>query len=135
MAPRWIHEFFDVLTFGRSYWRIHKKIDKWFEVYGVEHRKLEHEYYQMFKNHDLNEFLKSVPQLLHALKNIEEGVKLAHCVVDKVWDELSLEQKKGSIYIFQRLILEGQVRCEPLYWEDFQKLRDYIERKKMEELL
>jgi len=135
MAPRWIHEFFDLLTFGRSYWQIHKKIDNWSKIYGVEHRKLEHEYYQMFKTCSLNEFLQSVPQLLYGLRNIEEGVKLTHCIVDKVWDELSLEQKKGSVYIFQRLILEGQVRCEPIYLEDSQKLGNYVKKKKIEELL
>lgn len=135
MAPRWIHEFFDVLTFGRSYWRMHKRIDKAHETLRWEHRKVEHEYYQMFKHHNLNEFLRNIPQLSSSSKNIYAGVKLAHCLVDRMWDELSSEERKGWIWVFRHMILEGQVKCMSHYWEDCQKLRDYVRNKTIEELL
>jgi hypothetical protein len=135
MAPRWIHEFFDILTFGRSYWQIHKRIDQYPKTLGVKHRELEHPFYNMLKNHDSNDFLKSVPQLLSGLKSVEESVKLVHCIVDKVWDELSLEQRKRSVYVFQRLVLEGKANCKTPYLEDYQRLIGYLKKKTVEELL
>ena len=136
MAPRWIHEFFDILTFGRSYWRMHKKIDKAHENLGWEHRKVEHEYYEIFKHRSVSEFLANIPQLTNSAKNVYEGVKLAHCLVDRMWDELNQEERRGWAYVFRRMILEeDRVKCIPRYWEDCQKLRNHIKNKTVEELL
>lgn len=135
MAPRWIHEFFDMLTFGRSYWWVHREEDEASKYLGVEHRKVKHEFYQMFKHYESNVFLRRIPELLPALKNKKGGIKLIHSLIDKVWDELSLEQRRGSVYVFKRLILEGQVKCGPSYMKDCQKLRNYVANKTIEELL
>ena len=135
MAPRWIHEFFDILTFGRSYWRVHREEDEASKYLGVEHRKVKHEFYQMFKHCDSNVFLRRIPELLPALKDREGGIKLIHSLIDKVWDELSLEQRRESASVFKRLILEGQVKCESSYMKDCQKLREYVANKTIEELL
>ena len=135
MAPRWIHELFDILTFGRSYWWVHKKEDEASKYLGVEHRKVEHEFYQTFRNSNSNVFLSRIPELLFTLRNEEEGVKLIHSLIDKVWDELSLEQRKGSVAVFRRLILEGKIECEPCHEENCQKLTNYVRDKTIRDLL
>lgn len=135
MAPRWIHEFFDILTFGRSYWMMHKKIDKAYETLKWEHRKVEHEYYLMFKQRSVTEFLVNIPQLASSAKNVYEGVKLAHCLVDRMWDELSPEEREGWACVFHRMILEEQVKCMPRHWKDCQELMNYIRNKTIGELL
>lgn len=135
MAPRWIHEFFDILTFGRSYWRVHREEDEASKYLGVEHRKVKHEFYQMFKHCNSNVFVRRIPELLPGLKDKKGGIRLIHSLIDKVWDELSLGQRMGSASVFKRLILEGQVKCGPGYMRDWLKLRDYVRNKSIEELL
>ena len=135
MAPRWIHESFDILAFGRSYWWVHKEEDKASKYLGVEHRKVKHEFYQMFKHHNSNVFLSGIPELLPTLKDKKGGIRLIHSLVDKVWDELSLDQRMGSASVFKRLILEGHVKCGPGYMRDCLRLRDYVRNKTIEELL
>jgi len=44
MLPSWrIHSFIDKMLFGKSYWKIHRKMDEPFKYFGRGHRVLFHD--------------------------------------------------------------------------------------------
>jgi len=66
---RWMHESLDIIAFGRSYWRLHKKIDEDPKGLGYRHRIYYHDWYWEFKKKwdfenpfPLRELDKAIPQ-------------------------------------------------------------------------
>ncbi len=157
MPPRWIHDAMDIIWCARSYWEIHKEKDAPSQILGYKHRKVKHEYYQKFK--DVEEFIENLSNL--DIKTEEEGVKVTHDLLDKMWDSSSKEEREWLAGFFLFIILNPDVLWE---WagvnpkkgiskfydpkekkikiehntqlkKDYLQLRAYVENKTVEELL
>jgi len=96
---RWMHDSFDIICFGRSYWRLHQKIDEKAKELGIYHRIYGHAWYWKFKerwdfpnpfpikelNKKITEILESVPE---ELKNIFQRLATT---------EVKLPSQKGLV--------------------------------------
>ena len=119
---RWLHETLDIIIWGRSYWWLHKEIDKPARELGVYHRIYNHDWYQEFKKSwdwknpfpkkELSkEILVAIPNGLKETFNKlvnketrlsgEKGIVkeafqayITHCFFDRMWDESSFEDRE-----------------------------------------
>lgn len=76
---RWMHDSFDIICFGRSYWGLHKKIDEKARELGIHHRIYDHDWYWEFKKKwdfenpfPIRELDKTIPEIL---QSIPQGLK------------------------------------------------------------
>jgi hypothetical protein len=114
MPQGWIHNFFDLVVFGRSYPEIHHRKDAAWKKFGKHHRAINHEWYNLFG--DAWDFENMYPPRLKAFfeamqkKHGEEAeerqVWVAHDVLDKVWGGLDLEERKKWATVFKRILLD-----------------------------
>jgi len=77
---RWMHDSFDIICFGRSYWWLHREIDKKAKELGIHHRIYNHDWYWEFKKRwdfedpfplgeldkELSQIIESVPKTLRS---------------------------------------------------------------------
>jgi hypothetical protein len=109
----WIHEFFDLVIFGRSYPEIHHRKDAAWEKLGKYHRAVNHEWYNLFGDEwdfedlytsKLKSFFEALQKKLGE-KAEEHQVWVAHDVLDKVWDGFPLEERKKWASVFKSMLL------------------------------
>ncbi len=117
MPPRWFHEGFDVVVFGRSYWRVHRFKDSPWEELGVHHRELRHDHYQMFR---ALEALAPIPEsILFETRKIRETrgpeqaeefqAHVQHDFLDRWWDELPPADRRDIAGAFMLVLLDPQL--------------------------
>jgi hypothetical protein len=90
---RWLHETLDIIIWGRSYWWLHQEIDEPSKIFGICHRKYNHDWYREFKkcwdwenpfpkdktNKEITEIIRDIPDELRETFNkllIKETEKL-----------------------------------------------------------
>jgi hypothetical protein len=114
VAQGWIHQFVDLVAFGRPYPTIHKEKDAAWKTLALNHRTRNHEWYGMHGQEW--DFKDSCPQILksffkkmerkHGDKAEEFQIWVAHDTIEKVWDGLKLEETRTWALTFERIILD-----------------------------
>ena len=100
MPNGWVHATIDLIAFGRPYFDLHREKDKAHETLGPQHRLVNHEWYQAFEKFwtfpdPFPSWLKESIQALENAEGAEEQmVSIAHEYLDRVWDGLSLPERK-----------------------------------------
>ena len=103
MPNGWVHATIDLIAFGRPYFDLHKEKDKAHEILGSKHRIVNHEWYQAFENlwtfsdpfpSRLKESIQALGDAEGAETAEERMVSIAHDYLDRVWDGLSLSERK-----------------------------------------
>ena len=103
MPNGWVHAMIDLLAFGRSYFDLHQEKDKAYETLGLDHRVVDHDWYQGFGKFWTfsDPFPGRLKQSIQTLKDTEGGdtaeekmASIAHEYLDKVWDDLSTKERK-----------------------------------------
>lgn len=131
MPGRWVHEGFDIISFGRSYWRLHKSKDAAWEVLGRSHRAVEHPWYPLFK---ALESLAPFPQsILAKTRHVRETdgpdkaeefqVRVSHDYLDRWWDDLSQEERRRVAEVLRGALLDPQFL---LKWADVDVIRGLV---------
>lgn len=118
MPNRWIHETIDIISFGRSYWELHKEKDAPYKYLGKNHRGFYHEWYQSYGiEWDFNEpFPPKLKAFFTAVldskgpDNAEETQAwCSHDYWDKIWDDSSYDKRKYIAVFFKWLLLNPQI--------------------------
>jgi len=134
MANGWIHAVIDLLAYGRPYFDLHKEKDKASKTLGRYHRKIDHEWYQLFgKEWTFDDpFPFRLKDKISKIRNIDgpaEAEKqmafVDHDYVDKIWDELSSQEKKYWEGFFVWLIFKPKILKE---WTGVDVLQGKIQR-------
>lgn len=103
MPNGWVHATIDLIAFGRPYFDLHQQKDKPHETLGPQHRLVNHEWYQAFGKFWtfsdpfpswLKEFIQTLGDAEGADRAEEQMVSIAHEYLDRVWDGLSLPERK-----------------------------------------
>lgn len=104
MASAWVHSVLCLISFGRFYFDLNKQIDSWSEYLGHEHRKMGHDYYQLYSTlWDMdNPFPQKVLEHLGKTRKRygdeiaeREQEELSHSYLDRLWDDFSEEYRQN----------------------------------------
>ncbi|MGH8016207.1 MAG: hypothetical protein ACREBV_08455 [Candidatus Zixiibacteriota bacterium] len=118
MPSGWMHATIDLIAFGCPYFDIHKAKDKAYETLGYKHRAVNHAWYQEFGrlwtfDNPFPIWLKESIQSLGVDRSPEiaeqQMVKLSHDYLDKIWDTLSLENRKYWEGFFVWLLFNPEI--------------------------
>jgi len=129
-----MHAIIDLLAYGRPYFDLHKEKDKAFETLGQHHRKIGHEWYQVFgEKWTLDEpFPSCLKDEIFKIRNVkgsEEAEKqmafLDHDYLDRIWDELSSQERNYWEGFFAWLISKPKILKE---WAGVDVLEGKIQR-------
>ena len=103
MASGLVHAINDLIAYGRSYFDLHRKKDRWSQSLGSAHRRIDHNWYWEFGrswSFD-NPFPQLVCDRISFIRETrgpiaaeEEQVRLSHDSLDRTWDVLSKERRK-----------------------------------------
>jgi len=103
MPNGWLHATIDLIAFGRPYFDLHQEKDKAHKTLRSEHRIVKHEWYQAFGkfwtfSDPFPPWLKGFIQAMRDTEGIdraeEQMVSTSHEYLDRVWDILSLPERK-----------------------------------------
>jgi hypothetical protein len=96
MPAGWVHATYDLMTFGRTYVDVHREKDAASRELGSDHRKVNHEWYQL---HDrewplenpfpqaMREFFEHLERSVLRADEVEaQQAWVGHDVLDKAWD-------------------------------------------------
>jgi len=103
MPSAWIHAVIDLIAYGRPYFDLHKEKDKPHELLGSRHRVVNHDWYQAYGRswNFCEPFPSWIKESIRILGN-EEGAGKAeeqmawidHDYIDRVWDDLSDQERR-----------------------------------------
>ena len=103
MPSAWVHAVIDLIAYGRPYFDLHKEKDKPHEFLGSNHRIVNHDWYQAYGRswNFCEPFPCWIKESIRILGN-EEGADKAeeqmawvdHDYIDRIWDNLSSQEKK-----------------------------------------
>lgn len=110
---RWMHDSFDIICFGRSYWWLHKKIDEKAKELSIYHRIYNHNWYWKFKQKwdfenpfPIRELDKTISEIL---QSIPQGLK-------DTFERLALTE--GNFLSQEQLVKEAfQVYVCHCFWD------------------
>ena len=154
MPSGWVHAVIDLITYGRTYFDLHKNKDKSYKTLGRYHRQIEHYWYQSFREkwtldepfpNSLKDQILKVRSLNGPIKAEEQMAYVDHDYFDKIWDNLSIHERKYREGFFAWIlfnpiilkewagvdVLEGKIQrmidnCE--IWEDCPELKSEYKR-------
>jgi len=106
------------MSFGRSYWELHKGKDALCRYFGKNHRKFHHEWYQSYGIEW--DFYEPFPPKLKAFftavldskgpNSVEEiQAWCSHDYWDKIWDDSPYNKRKHIAGFFKWLLLNPQI--------------------------
>jgi hypothetical protein len=127
---RWLHEILDIIIWGRSYWWLHKEIDKEAKALGKYHRIYDsHDWYRKFKKSwdwenpfPKKELSKEIPEILKVIPT--EFRQTFNKLVNR---EMRLSKDKGLVKeAFQAYI----IHCffDRMWAESLPEEKEYIKR-------
>ncbi|MBI3872888.1 MAG: hypothetical protein HY304_07420 [candidate division Zixibacteria bacterium] len=121
MPSGWVHCTFDLIVFGQPYWHVHKRKDEAWKTLGVRHRSVDHDWYNAFGGawtfeDPFPEWLRSSMQACAE----KHGGSRAECIqashshdyLDRVWDDLSREERSYWEGFFAWVLLNPSVLRE-----------------------
>jgi len=121
MPSGWVHGVIDLIAYGRHYLDLHKEKDRAYEILGSNHRIVNHEWYQVcWRFWDFhNPFPSWLKESIRILAN-EEGAEKAeeqmawvdHDYIDRIWDNLSSQEKKYREGFFSWIVFNPEVLKE-----------------------
>ncbi len=97
------HTIIDLLAYGRPYFDLHKEKDAAYATLGVNHRKVYHEWYNVYLDEwDFDEpFPQSLKQVIEYVAQARGGDDaersqsyVSHDYYDRIWDSLSNEERR-----------------------------------------
>jgi len=103
MPSAFIHSIIDLLAYGRPYFDLHKKKDAAYATIGVKHRKVYHEWYNVYLDEwDFDDpFPPSLKQMIEDVVQARGGDDAerdqsfaSHDYFDRIWDSLSEEERQ-----------------------------------------
>lgn len=103
MPSAWVHAAIDLIAYGRSYFDLHKKKDKAYELLGPNHRIVNHDWYQAYGRswNFCEPFPPGIKESIRLLGNKEGADKaeeqmawIDHDYIDRTWDVLSGSERK-----------------------------------------
>jgi len=103
MPPVFIHSIIDLLVYGRPYFDLHKKKDAAYATLGVNHRKKNHQWYNLYLyewNFDepFPQSLKKVIEYVAQARGGDDAERdqsfASHGYYDRIWDSLSNEERR-----------------------------------------
>jgi hypothetical protein len=115
MPQRWFHEGVDIITWGRSYWRLHKKKDQAHETLGYRHRTIGHPWYQQFgRAWNLAEpFPTSLLLRIEQIRRDRGGLAaeihqaaIVHDYLDRLWDQTSQPDRVSMAEALRAVLLD-----------------------------
>lgn len=135
MPNAWMHATIDLIAYGFPYFDKHKEKDSACKTLGSQHRIINHDWYQAY-DYKVWTFDKPFPNWLN--KNFkklkyengpdyaEEMMALTtHDYFDRVWDDLSFEQRKYCEAVFIKLLFNTRYLLE---WAGVDVINGKIER-------
>lgn len=131
MPPRWFHEGFDIVAFGRSYWRLHQRKDSPWRELGPDHRAVDHEWYPLFEALEaLAPFPESVLAMTRRIRDAEGPeaaeefqVRVCHDYLDRWWDDLPGAERIAVASILREVLLDPPLL---LRWADVDVIRGLV---------
>ena len=118
MPNGWVHAVIDLIAYGRPYFDLHKEKDKAHEYLGPDHRTVDHYWYQAYGRlwnfHEpfpawLNESIRISGNAKGAEKAEEKMAWIDHDYIDRVWDNLSLQERKYNEGFFAWILFNPRI--------------------------
>ncbi len=118
MPNAWVHAAIDLIAYGRPYFDIHKEKDKPSEILRQRHRKIKHEWYQVFGkkwtfDSPFPNFLKDQILKINQTKGGDKAEEVMaytdHDYIDKIWDELPKHERKYWEGFFAWVLLNPKI--------------------------
>jgi len=134
MPSAWVHAVIDFIAYGRAYFDLHKEKDKAHEILGSNHRIVNHDLYQAYERfwnfHDpfpswLKESIRILGNKEGANKAEEQMAWVDHDYIDRVWDELSVQERRYREGFFISVLLNPKILKE---WAGVDVLKGRIQR-------
>ncbi len=161
MPPGWIHETIDMIAWGRIYWSVHKRKDRFWRELGTRHRIKEHALYQeglarikggMHVEDVLNWMFECAKELTKS--DWERGLspdviearqaEMAHDCWDLLWDDFTSAERLGIANAFRDVVLSPEAYpnlFEPFDYDamcrsgSWQRLQELVRKRKVEKLI
>jgi hypothetical protein len=134
MPDGWVHAVIDLISYGRPYFDLHKEKDKAHKILGSNHRIVDHDWYKAYARYwDFkNPFPSWLKESIRILAN-KEGAEKAekqmalvdHDYIDRIWDNLSSQEKKYREGFFAWIVFNPEVLKE---WAGVDVLYGRIQR-------
>lgn len=118
MANAWLHAAVDFIAYGRTYFDLHKYKDEPHKRLGWNHRRERHEWYQAFEekwNFDnpfpilLKDLISKLNQTIGSDKAEEQMAYVDHDYIDRIWDDLSDEERRQWEIFFIWVLLNPTI--------------------------
>lgn len=134
MSSAWVHAVIDFIAYGRAYFDLHKEKDKPYELLGSNHRIVSHDWYQAYGRswNFCEPFPSWIKESIRILGN-EEGADKAeeqmawvdHDYIDRIWDDLSVQERRYWEGFFIYVLLSPKILKE---WAGVDVLKGTIQR-------
>ena len=160
MPPGWIHETIDMIAWGRVYWSVHRRKDRFWPELGTKHRIREHDFYQkgrtlIKQGVPIEEVLNWMYQYAKERTKSEwkEGLPadviearqagMAHECWDLLWDDFTSAERFDIASGLRDVILRPEAYPNLFMSNDYaamsgsgpwQKLQEFVRTKTAEEL-
>lgn len=134
MPSRWVHAVIDLIAYGRPYFDLHEEKDKWYKTFGSNHRIIDHEWYQSYGRlwnfhvpfpSWLKESIRILGNAEGADKAEEQMARVDHDYIDRIWNDLSGQEKIYREGFFMWVLLNPKILKE---WADVDVLKGRIQR-------
>jgi len=134
MPSTWVHAVIDLIAYGRPYFDLHKEKDKPYETLGWNHRQIAHEWYQAFWKKwtldepfpvHLREDILKIESINGPNKAEERMACVDHDYIDRMWDNLSAQEKKYRERFFAWVLFNPKILKE---WAGVDVLENRIQR-------
>lgn len=134
MPRRWLHESFDIVVWGDSYWQLHKRKDAAYKTLGLKHRVVGHPWYSRFKRDWTFEdpFPETVLARTRRIR-ITQGAAaaekyqaaLTHDYLDRLWDTFDRTDRIQVAESIRQLILNTKMLRD---WAGVDVVRGLVKR-------
>ena len=160
MPPGWIHETIDMIAWGRVYWSVHSRKDKFWQELGTRHRIKEHDLYQegralIKRGVPIEEVLNWMYEYAKKRTKSEwkQGLtadvieahqaELAHECWDLLWDDFTSAERLGIAGALRDVVLRPGAYPNLFVSNDYmamrksgpwKRLQGFVRARKAEEL-